>query len=284
MPKPFDATTKQLVAIQPEAWLGYLGLSGAPVEVIEADLATVTAEADQVLRVAAPVPYLAHLEFQASYDPAMGRRLLRYNVLLHYRHGLPVHSVVLLLRPQADGPAMTGRVGYAAGDDLSLHFRYRVLRVWEKDVGEILSGGRATLPLAPLAAVSADALPGVVREMEARIEREAPPAEAGMLWTATYVLMGLRYPEAFTAQLLKGVRQMKESVTYQAILAEGEAKGKAEGRAEEARRLILRQGTKRFGAPGANVEAAIAGVGSVEQLEQLAERLLEVESWDELLA
>ncbi len=77
---------------------------------------------------------------------------------------------------------------------------------------------------------------------------------------------------------------MKESVTYQAILAEGEAKGKAEGRAEEARRLILRQGTKRFGPPGASVEAAIVGIGSVERLELLAERLLEVESWDELLA
>jgi len=42
-----------------------------------------------------------------------------------------------------------------------------------------------------------------------------------MLWTATYVLMGLKYPSAFTEQLLRGVRQMKESVTYQAILAEG---------------------------------------------------------------
>ncbi len=81
---------------------------------------------------------------------------------------------------------------------------------------------------------------------------------------------------------------MKESVTYQAILAEGEAKGRAEGktegRAEEARSLVLRLGSRRFGAPGPDVEAALAAIGSVDRLEHLAERLLEVESWDELLA
>jgi len=100
--------------------------------------------------------------------------------------------------------------------------------------------------------------------------------------------MGLRFSPQFAQQVLQGVRQMRESSTYQFILDEGRAEGRAEGeargRSDEARRLILRQGTKRFGAPDAATEAALAAVDTVERLEQLAERLLEAESWAELLA
>ena len=77
---------------------------------------------------------------------------------------------------------------------------------------------------------------------------------------------------------------MRESVTYQAILEEGEAKGKAEGMAEEAKRILLRIGQKRFGPPGEAIVATIARIRDHEQAEALTERLLDVSSWDELLA
>jgi len=47
------------------------------------------------------------------------------------------------------------------------------------------------------------------------------------LWTATYVLMGLRYDLALAGELLKGVLAMEESVTYQEIIRKGEARGEA---------------------------------------------------------
>jgi hypothetical protein len=133
-----------------------------------------------------------------------------------------------------------------------------------------------TLPLAPLADVSEAALPGVLRRMDERLSREATPPDAAMLWTATYLLMGLRYPREVATQLLQGVRGMKDSVTYQAILEEGEAR--------EARRILLRMGQKRFGPPGEAIVAAIDGITDREQVEALTERLLDVSSWDELLA
>ena len=111
--------------------------------------------------------------------------------------------------------------------------------------------------------------------MEERIDREAPPGEAGILWTATFLLMGLKYDPNLTRQLLKGVREMKESSTYQALVTEGSE--------NEARKLVLRLGAKRFGAPDESTRAAIEAISSLERLEQLAERLLEVESWQELL-
>ena len=146
MSKPFDATTKHLVESRPGDWLEYAGLTRADVDVIDADLATVTAQADKVLRVKAPVPWLAHLEFQAGYDRDLGERTLQYNVLLHRRHGLPVQSVVLLLRPEADGPEMTGLVQHRLPDGRRyLEFDYEVVRVWQKPVDAVLAGGLGTL-------------------------------------------------------------------------------------------------------------------------------------------
>jgi hypothetical protein len=135
-------------------------------------------------------------------------------------------------------------------------------------------------PMTSTCTSKTEALPEVIRQMEARIEQEASPDEAGVLWTATYVLMGLRYSRKMATALLRGVRAMKESVTYQAIVDVG----RAEGRLTEARAILLRQGQKQFGPPAEEVRAALQAITSIERLERLAERLLDVESWQELLA
>jgi predicted transposase YdaD len=253
----------------------------SPVEIINADLATVTSEADMVPRVSDPEgPYLLHMEFQAGYDRTVDGRVLRYNVLLEDRHQLPVESVVILLRPGADGAEVLGRVdrGRVKGFS-SLAFRYRLIRLWQLSVDELLSGKLGTLPFVPLTKVSRRELPEVVHRMQERISQEAAPSEANELWSATYVLMGLRYPTEYTDQILQGVRQMRESVTYQAILEEG----RKEGRADEARNLVLRLGTQRFGPPDPAMRSAIDAEYSVERLEALADSMLRAESWEELL-
>ncbi len=96
--------------------------------------------------------------------------------------------------------------------------------------------------------------------------------------------MGLRYPDEVTRELLGRVRNMRESTTYQAILAEGRAEGEAQGRAEEARRILLRLGRRKFGPPEARIGAELRRVADLEQLERLADRELVASSWDELLA
>ena len=101
--------------------------------------------------------------------------------------------------------------------------------------------------------------------------------------------MGLRYDRALIEQLLQEVRGMKESVTYQAIVEEGVAKGREEGvvkgRMEEARRILFRLGERRIGqAAGASVRSRIESIDSLEVLEGLTDRLLQVRSWEELLA
>jgi len=292
--KPFDETLKHLLEAQPSAWLDFVGVSGTA-EVIDADLSTLAAEADKVLRVTAVQPSaksgrqartsaktsLLHLEFQSSYDAELGERTLLYNVLLLARHKLPVRSVVILLRKKADGPRMTESVVHSDPDDGEplLLFRYRIVRLWERSVESLLAGALSILPLALLAAVARADLPEVVRRMSVRLRAEATPSQAQELWSAAYILMGLKYDSAFATQLLKGVQGMEDSVTYQDIIR----KGKSEGKAEEARSLLMRLGSKRYGTPDAATQSALDAILSLERLELLVERLLEVESWQELL-
>ena len=81
---------------------------------------------------------------------------------------------------------------------------------------------------------------------------------------------------------------MKESTTYQAILAEGEAEGKikgeAEGRIKEAKSLLLRVGTRRFGYPPTHVALQIDSIADLANLEMLHEQIVEASSWEALLA
>jgi hypothetical protein len=84
---------------------------------------------------------------------------------------------------------------------------------------------------------------------------------------------------------------LRESSVYQAILAEGEAKGKAEGiaegeakgKAEEAKKILLRLGRKRFGPPDKATRATLEALTDLNRLEDLSERVLVVTSWQELL-
>ena len=53
---------------------------------------------------------------------------------------------------------------------------------------------------------------------------------------------------------------------------------------EEARAILLRLGTRRFGPPSEEACAAMEGITEIERLEGLTDRVLDVESWDDLLA
>ena len=77
-------------------------------------------------------------------------------------------------------------------------------------------------------------------------------AEAKELGTIMDVVLGLRYDRELTKHLKEKIMNMidlRESHGYQLILEEGEAKGKAEGRFDALRDIIMRQGKKKFGKP-----------------------------------
>src|SRR5438874_2693333 len=155
MSKPYDVTTKDLLKRGPVAWMAYLRLkAGGPIQVIDTDVSTVPAQADQVYRVGGRRSHLIHIEMQSRRNAALARRLWRYNALLDLKYNLRVRSVVVLLRPEADSRKLTGRLELRLPDgDEVVTFSYRVVRAWEQPVEPILTGPLATLPMAPLADV-----------------------------------------------------------------------------------------------------------------------------------
>jgi len=79
---------------------------------------------------------------------------------------------------------------------------------------------------------------------------------------------------------------MKESSTYQAILAEGRAEGLelgiALGKVAEAKKVLRLQGVGAFGRPSAAIAAAIERMTDLAHLEALLRRVRTAESWQDL--
>jgi predicted transposase YdaD len=307
MTKPLDATMRELYEVEPAAWLEFLGIpvpDPGLVAVIDSNLSTVTADSDKLIRRDGPDPLILHTEFLSGRVVSYPRQLHRYNALAGYKHGAPVWSVLFLLRPAADGPELTGEyVQEVPGRGANLWFRYEVVRVWELPPERLLTAGLPLVPLAPVSAVPRERLPEVLAAVARRLRDEAAAGLKGALWAATEILLGLNHPkdrvkeltEEITTMVL-GIRGIEESSVYQDIFAKGEAKGRAEGeakgraegeakgRAAEARKILLRQGRKRLGPPEESVQDRIAALSDVDRLDLLLDRLLDVASWDELLA
>jgi hypothetical protein len=288
MPGPIDNALKHLTELSPQDWVVRGGWPAAPSALIDADIGTISGAADKAIRVSSTPDWLLAIDFQSGHDClAKLPDLLLYNSALFKRHGLPVRTLLVLLHRGADSPKLSGL--YERGFPRELFdaaLRYRVLRVWEVPAQAWLSGGLGVVPLAPLGKAQKSELAAIVAQMKHRFDREAP-SQTKELWFATYILMGLRYERAMVQSLLRGLMNVKESDTYQAILEEGEAigevKGKAKGKAEEARKMLLLQGRDRFGEPSAKILSLLNAVTDLNQLEALGIRLLHVKSWEELL-
>jgi hypothetical protein len=98
-PNASDVTAKELIWEGAPEWLdrfttGPIG----KVTIIDSNITTMTAEADKVLKVDGPNPYLLVLEPHSYHDLTLLRRLWYRQVALDYRHNLPVLTVLVLLR------------------------------------------------------------------------------------------------------------------------------------------------------------------------------------------
>ena len=141
--------------------------------------------------------------------------------MLSVRHEVPVHSVVVLLFPDADGPALSGRFEQASPDGrCRIEFDYHVVRAWQEPT-ELLIAGLGTIPLAGLAVTSEDEAMALVDRVQAEFARHPTPDE-GEIWTALLFLIGGRFQDrALVERILKRIQTMRDNVAYQVILDEG---------------------------------------------------------------
>ncbi len=130
-----DVTTKELSWEGAADWLARFttGPIGT-VTIIDSNITTMTAEADKVLKVEGPHPYLLVLEPHSYHDLTLLRRLWYRQVALDYRHNLPVLTVLILLRKEANSPGLTGRYDRQMPDGwITNRYNFQVVRLWEED-------------------------------------------------------------------------------------------------------------------------------------------------------
>src|SRR5262249_23238722 len=184
--------------------------------------------------------------------------LMVYNALLFGHYHVPVHTIVLLLRPEAAHANMNGAIDYAPRPGRgSMHFSYQIVRVWELTAEELLAADPGVAPLARLGRLPEGqaleaGLAAVAQQVVARLEKEVPPERVKTLLTDALLLTGLRVRRDVAARIFRGVRAMHESDTYLAILDEGKE--------SFAREVILLQGEDQFGPPEESVRTQLNAI------------------------
>src|SRR5262245_32294062 len=142
MSMPFDATLKDLGANHPADFLTLFdGPSAGPLRLLNVDLSTVTTAADLVIGIGDPLREILHLDWQSSANNDKDRDTMVYNALLHRQYRVPVHSILVLLRPSAAHSEVDGSISYAPRPGRGrMSFGYEVVRLWERPAEELLRG------------------------------------------------------------------------------------------------------------------------------------------------
>ena len=191
-----------------------------------------------------------------------------------------VASVLVVLRETGDSPAYNGVWPVTPPFGPPWEFRYTVVKLWEASAERLLAGPLALTPLAPVADLGQLDVAEVLRRTLEREAREAAPEVVDRMFAAIGILLTMRYGEMTSKELLSRFPELREMAPFKMYFDDG----RAEGRAAEARAVIARQGRKKFGPPRPEHEAALAAVADLSRLEELTERLLDVNTWDDLLA
>jgi hypothetical protein len=279
---PFDATLKDMGRDAPADFLKTFDRTPVePLTLLNVDLSTVTTSADLIIGVGDLLVEVIHIDFQSSAAAWKHADTLVYNALLFREYRVPVHSIVLLLRPQAAHSNVNGAVNYATRSRRGkMEFSYELVPIWTWPADALLAGPLGTAPLAMLGALPqdlplVDALMLVAQRLIERLEREAAPERTRRLLTAAYLLTGLRVRRDLARQVFRGVRTMQDSDTYMAILEEGEE--------THAKKVILRLGQQRFGTPEETTRTILESITDLERLARIEDQLLKAANWQELL-
>ena len=159
---------------------------------------------------------------------------------------------------------------------------YKVVNLWEVEAEIVFEQNlRTLLPFVPILKGGREET--VVREAlrELRADEDLNELEPLLSFFASFVLELPVVQEIMRWDMAV----LRESPWYQQILQEGlqqgEQIGERRGEQQGEAKLVLRQLNRRFGALNATLEQQIRGL-SVEQLETLAEELLDFSTVEEL--
>jgi predicted transposase/invertase (TIGR01784 family) len=265
----YDNTCKYLAENFPEdlsSWL--LGVRVSLVQMQPTELSVEPIRADSMILLTNH-NLILHVEFQTVPDREMGFRMLDYRVRGHRKFpGRQMRQIVIYLTPTT-----SDLVSLTTFELESTRHEFEVIRLWEQP-SSIFLESVGLYPFASLAQTDQPEL--VLREVAARIEKIPESKLQADISAMSYILAGLVLDQDLVGRIIRR-DIMRESVTYQEILAEGEVKGKTQGRIEEAKSLTIRLLTRKLGNISPTLLAKIEAL-PLERLELLGEDLLDFTS------
>src|SRR6266571_7306090 len=245
MPKPYDDAMKRLVGGNPQDLVSWVIPGVQFGKQLPLELGVENIYADGLLQATLDgKEFLAHIEFQSSYDGRIGERLLEYNVLASRQYNyLPVYSCVIYLKNYSSVPRSPFTRGLPNGEEV-VRFHYRSIELGKLAAGELLQTGLVgLLPLLPL--TKDGARREVVEEM---ISGLISAEKTESLW------IGYALASRVLKDDLKWLKRrfamlediLRDTPVYQEVLAEGEEKGREEGKLEAQRQTLLDVVQERF--------------------------------------
>lgn len=282
MAMTFDATLKDMGRDSPRGFLAAFDRPATvPVKLLNVDLSAVTTATDLILGLGDPLEEIIHLEFQASAAAWKHADLMVIHALLFAHYHVPVHSILLLLRPQAGHSNVNGSLFHAPRPGRGkMDFSYELVPLWDHPAEEFLAADLGVVPLAMLGRLPEnlsveEGLAAVAQRVVQRLLQEAPPDRAKKLLVDALLLTGLRVRRDAAERIFRGVHAMEESDTFLMIIDRGQEKA--------FRETILMQGEDRFGPPDEVVKTSLAGITDLDRLKRIVRQTPKAVSWQALL-
>jgi hypothetical protein len=157
---------------------------------------------------------LLHIELQTKADADIGERLAEYAIRLWRRDHLPVHSVVIFLRPVRavpQSPFVVDLMGQEA-----LRYVFDVLRLWEIPAESVLDTPYVDLwPLSSLMAHTTVA--SILATAERIAATHVSPQERSDLAGLLVLLAGLRFPPDLILDALRRNPMIEDLVKQSSV-------------------------------------------------------------------
>ncbi|HEX9680668.1 MAG TPA: DUF4351 domain-containing protein [Anaerolineales bacterium] len=225
---------------------------------------------------------VVHVEHFSRYRTTSRGRVWDYYRLLGIRYGLPVHTAAVYGRGGPPGLVENVDGEFSCGQMISA-FRYNSLGLSGASAAEYLARPEP-LAWALAALMRPEGLGGrgqLAVECLRRIAAASALDEARrhllLNFVRTYVKLDDRAAREYETLLHEPANQEVE-----AMVMTWADEVKAEGRKEGMRDLVLHLLSQRFGTPSEQVRRRISAITSSQELTRLAERLVQVDSAEEL--
>ena len=227
----YDNTCKFLAENFPEDFASWLLGKSIPLTKLEtSELSAEPIRADSVIFLESS-EIVVHLEFQTKTDDTMAYRMANYWLRLYGKYpNKEIHQTVIYLKPTKSPLAY--QTSFKSNQ---LNHEFNVVRLWEQPTDIF----RQYLGLLPLAVLTQTSNPEeTLRDVARQIDNIADKQVQSNVAASTAIISGIALDKEIIQRLLRS-EIMKESVIYQDILLEGEAKGKAETARQIALNMLL---------------------------------------------